>query len=210
MTSSCNRKKLLCNLLKYKAFFPTVSVIVSVSYFYSLIKISNLFSVKKLIKLCSKDKIMKLLFTLVTIFLACLVLSGCMTPAQHYQSLPSTQERELTVGIVQKEIKVGMSQADVVSALGSPNIVTRDSEGKETWVYDKVSTEYFYSKDVGGIGGGAGGGGTPGTSLILGLFGGSYQRSAGAYSQTQKTLTIIIKFDKNQKVESFSYHASKF
>ena len=139
-----------------------------------------------------------------------LILFGCMTPTQHYQTLPSTQEKELTLGILQKEIKVGMSQAEVLSVLGSPNIVTRDSEGRETWVYDKVATEYFYSKDVGGIGGGAGGGGVTGTSLILGLLGGGYQRSAGVYSQTQKTLTIIIKFDKNQKVETFSYHASKF
>ncbi|GAQ94424.1 hypothetical protein TAGGR_1604 [Thermodesulfovibrio aggregans] len=143
-------------------------------------------------------------------FVLLISLSACMTPAQHYQNLPSTQERQLTVGIVQKEIKTGMSQADVVAVLGSPNIVTRDSEGRETWVYDKVATEYFYSKDVGGVGGGAGGGGTPGTSLILGLLGGSYSREAGAYSQTQRTLTIIIKFNKEGKVETFSYHASKF
>jgi outer membrane protein assembly factor BamE (lipoprotein component of BamABCDE complex) len=138
------------------------------------------------------------------------LLSGCMTAAQHQQSLPSTKEREMTVGIVQKEIRVGMSQADVAVVLGSPNIVTRDSEGKETWIYDKIATEASYSRDSGGIGGGAGAGGVAGTTLILGLFGGSYSREVGAASTTQKTLTIIIKFDKNNKVESFSYHASKF
>ena len=41
MTSSYARKKLLCNLLKYKGFFPTVSVIVSVSYFYKAIRKLN-------------------------------------------------------------------------------------------------------------------------------------------------------------------------
>jgi len=41
MTSSYFRKKLLYKLLKYKAFFLTVSVIESVSYFYSLIKKLN-------------------------------------------------------------------------------------------------------------------------------------------------------------------------
>ncbi|MEW6675180.1 MAG: hypothetical protein AB1348_04070 [Nitrospirota bacterium] len=136
------------------------------------------------------------------------LLSGCMTAAQHQQSLPSTQEREMTVGIVQKEIRVGMSQADVATALGSPNIVTRDSEGKETWIYDKIATEASYSKSSGGIGGGAGG--VAGTTLILGLIGGGYSKEAGAMSTTQKTLTVIIKFDKNNTVESFSYHASKF
>jgi outer membrane protein assembly factor BamE (lipoprotein component of BamABCDE complex) len=129
--------------------------------------------------------------------LAFVLMSSCMTAAQHQQNLPSTQEREMTVGIVQKEIRVGMSQADVAIALGSPNIVTRDSESKETWIYDKIATEAAYSKDSGG------------TGLILALIGG-YSKEAGAVSSTQKTLTVIIKFDKNTKVESFSYHASKF
>jgi len=142
--------------------------------------------------------------------LAGVLMSGCMTAAQHQQTLHSTQEREMTVGIVQKEIRVGMSQADVATALGSPNIVTRDSEGKETWIYDKIATEASYSRDSGGLGGGAGAGGIAGTTLILGLVGGGYSKEAGATATTQKTLTVILKFNKDGKVESFSYHASKF
>jgi hypothetical protein len=46
-------------------------------------------------------------------------------------------------------------------------------------------------------------------ALILGGLGGNYSRDAGAASTTQKTLTVIIKF-KDAKVETFSYHASKF
>ncbi len=137
-------------------------------------------------------------------------MSGCMTAAEHQRSLSSTQEREMTVGIVQKEIRVGMSQADVATALGSPNIVTRDSEGKETWIYDKIATEASYSRDSGGAGGLAGGGGIAGSALILGVLTGSYSRDAGAASTTQKTLTVIIKFNKESKVDTFSYHASKF
>lgn len=136
---------------------------------------------------------------------------GCATAAQHQQELGTAQEREMTVGIVQKEIRVGMSQADVASALGSPNIVTRDSEGKETWVYDKIATEASYSQSGGGLGGGVGAGGVAGNALILGGVGGSYGKSAGAVGTTQKTLTVIIKFAKDTGlVESFSYHASKF
>ncbi len=145
-------------------------------------------------------------FSLLTV----MVISGCMTAAEHQRSLSSTQEREMTVGIVQKEIRVGMSQADVATALGSPNIVTRDSEGKETWIYDKIATEASYSKDTGGTGGVAGAGGIAGSALILGIFGGNYSRDAGASSTTQKTLTVIIKFNKESKVDTFSYHASKF
>jgi len=126
--------------------------------------------------------------------LAFVLISGCMTAAQHQQSLPTTKEREMTLGIVQKEIRVGMSQADVATALGSPNIVTKDSEGQETWIYDKIATEASYSRSHG-----------YGTILILG-----YSRDTGAASSTQKTLTVVIKFNAKNLVESFSYHASKF
>jgi hypothetical protein len=99
-----------------------------------------------------------------------------------------------------------MSQGDVATALGSPNIVTRDSEEKETWIYDKIASEVSYSRDsgsVGGVGGAAGGG-------VAGLIIGGYSKQAGAASSTQKTLTVIIKFDKVGNVESFTYHTSKF
>ena len=142
--------------------------------------------------------------------LAGVLLSGCMTAAEHQQSLSSSKDREMTVGVVQKEIRVGMSQPDVASALGSPNIVTRDSDGRETWIYDKIATEASYSRDSGGAGGLAGGGGIPGASLILGVLSGNYSRDAGASSTTQKTLTVIIKFNKDTKVETFSYHSSRF
>ena len=135
---------------------------------------------------------------------------GCMTAAQHQQELGSTHEREMTVGIVQKEIRKGMSQADVAIALGSPNIVTNDGSGKETWIYDKIATEASYSTSSGGVSGGVGAGGLAGSALILGGVGGGYSKSAGASSTTQKTLTVVIKFDGRRNVESFSYHASKF
>jgi len=144
------------------------------------------------------------------LLLAALAL-GCTSAAQHEQNLRSSKEREMTVGIVQKEIRVGMSQADVASALGSPNIVTKDGEGKETWVYDKIATEASYSRSGAGLGGAVGAGGVAGDALILGGVGGGYSKGAGAMSTTQKTLTVVIKFDKDTGlVESFSYHTSKF
>ncbi|MCH8028666.1 MAG: outer membrane protein assembly factor BamE [Candidatus Dadabacteria bacterium] len=137
-----------------------------------------------------------------------------MTAAQHQQSLGSTREREMTVGIVQKEIRVGMSQADVAQALGSPNIVTKDSVGDETWIYDKIATEasYSHSGQSEGVKAGVGAGGLLGKILILGGvgYGRSGTTAAGASATTQKTLTVIIKFDKNSRVKTFSYHASKF
>lgn len=145
-------------------------------------------------------------------------LTGCITQqsaAQHQASLGSTSEREMTVGIVQKEIRIGMSQADVATALGSPNIVTKDSAGDETWIYDKIATEASYSRSAEGesFGAGAGAGGIAGgAALILGGvgYGRSAASAAGASSSTQKTLTVVIKFAGTGLVKDFSYHASKF
>ncbi len=134
-----------------------------------------------------------------------IVLIGCATVGEHRQSVRDTSEEKLTLGVAQREIKAGMSPAEVAKVLGSPNMVTRDKEGIETWIYDKVSTEYAYSSSSGGVsalilGGGNGVGG--------GVMGGGSQGS-GASSRTQRTLTIIIKF-KNSAVSEFTYNATSF
>ena len=60
-----------------------------------------------------------------------------------------------------------------------------------------------------------------GAALILGGWpvgagamgaggGGTYERGAGAASTSQRTLTIIIKFDRDQRVRDFAYHTSRF
>jgi len=43
-----------------------------------------------------------------------------------------------------------------------------------------------------------------------GLGSASYSQGAGAQSKTQKTLTVIIKYDENKSVRDFAYHSSKF
>ncbi len=146
---------------------------------------------------------MKTVALILLIFVA-----GCMTAAEHQEALHSSKEREMTVGIVQKDIHVGMSQTEVAETLGSPNIVTKDSGGNESWVYDKIATEVSYSRDSGGILAGAGG--WIENWRLLPVGGAAYSKSAGAAAQTQKTLTVIIKFDDNGLVKTLSYHSSKF
>jgi outer membrane protein assembly factor BamE (lipoprotein component of BamABCDE complex) len=150
---------------------------------------------------------------MLTRFSLCLALAlsvGCAGAKYHRDAVSGDRESALTVGQVQREIRVGMSSAEVAAALGSPNIVTTDDERREQWVYDKISTEKAYSSDSGGIltlifGSGSindnGGGG--------GLFP-SYQGGSGAAASTQKTLTIIIKFDHAHRVRDFAYHSSTF
>jgi len=109
-------------------------------------------------------------------------------------STPEEEPDDLTVGKVQGEIKVGMDAASVAQILGSPNIVTTDEKRREVWIYDKVSSESVSTRS--GVGGG----------III--FGGS--RSRSERSKSQRTLTIIIKFDEEKKVRDFAYNYSQF
>ncbi len=111
------------------------------------------------------------------------------------QGVPSAQqERDITVGVVQREIKKGMSGEEVAIALGSPNIVSKDDSDKEVWIWDKIASEVTYNESTSGY-------------FVI-LAGGS-SRSSSA-SVTQRTLTIVITFDTNSKVEKVTYHQSKF
>jgi len=49
-----------------------------------------------------------------------------------------------------------------------------------------------------------------GLGSVVGLGGANADRSAGAASTSQRTLTVIIKFDNDKKVRDFAYHTSKF
>lgn len=145
---------------------------------------------------------------LMTVLLLGLV--GCVNAARNTAELHSTNEREMTVGIVQREIRRGMSQASVAEALGSPNIVTRDSSGRETWLYDKIASEASYSNSRGSAGGLLGAAASVGSVLLLGLGGGDYEKSTGASATTQRTLTVVVKFDDRNLVDTATYHSSRF
>jgi hypothetical protein len=112
----------------------------------------------------------------------------------------------LTVGTVQREIRVGLTSAEVIDVLGAPNVVATDPERNEIWVYDKVATETVYSSSSGGVAALIlGGGGDVGGGAL-----GNVERSAGATARTQRTLTIVIRFDADARVRDFAYRASQF
>ena len=139
-------------------------------------------------------------------FLLITLVTGCQSAAVHKQQVQDDSSDRVTVGKVQKEIRIGMSGADVAQVLGSPNIVSTDEERREVWIYDKIATDHAYSESRGGV-----------SALILGWGGsvagaasGNVSSSAGASSTSQRTLTIIIKFDKEGIVRDFAYHTSRF
>jgi outer membrane protein assembly factor BamE (lipoprotein component of BamABCDE complex) len=135
-----------------------------------------------------------------------LLLAAAAGPAIGDEKGQAPAEREFTLGLVQKDLKVGMNQTEVVSALGSPNMVTRNGQGREAWVYDKVASEArLHSTSVNG---GAGGMGAAGPALIAGFVGGHVRDDKSV--TTQKTLTVVVRFSADGAVESFTFHASRF
>lgn len=142
--------------------------------------------------------------TLAALFIT--LLSACQPAAYHRAQVQDDSAERLTVGKVQREIRVGMSGADVAQVLGSPNIVSTDDQRREVWIYDKIATDRVYSSSSGGV-----------NALILGFggaaaggLGGGGSSSAGASSTSQRTMTVIVKYDDQGKVRDFAYHTSRF
>jgi len=86
-----------------------------------------------------------------------------------------------------------MSGADVIQALSSPNIVTTDKDGLETWVYDKISTEYEYV-----------------TAQDNGWLLSPRDQSSGVSTSSQRTLIVVIKFDQDRKIKNLQYRQTTY
>jgi outer membrane protein assembly factor BamE (lipoprotein component of BamABCDE complex) len=102
-------------------------------------------------------------------------------------------DKKMTLGMVQKELHKGMRQDEVAASLGSPNIVTQDKEGRETWIYDKIATQVRSS--------GAGG------FLFFCSTGADY---VSRKDVSQQALTVVVKYNSEKEVDLISYHSSRF
>lgn len=122
---------------------------------------------------------------------------GCASVTQQAQDVAAASAAgdRVTVGTVQREIRVGMSSAEVVTALGSPNIVSTDELRREVWVYDRIATESVVSSTSGGV-----------NALFLAGVG----ARSGVARTSQRTLTIIVRYDEQSRVRDFSYRSSSF
>jgi outer membrane protein assembly factor BamE (lipoprotein component of BamABCDE complex) len=119
------------------------------------------------------------------------LLTGCLNPQDVHNSVKGDDKSTISVGVAQRNIKVGMTSAAVAEVLGSPNIVSTDEESREVWIYDRVTTSVRASAANGPL------------TLVVG-------GAAAASERSQSTLTIIVKFDKAGKVRDLAYHTSKF
>lgn len=99
-------------------------------------------------------------------------------------AIPSRQleTQKTTLGSVQSRVRVGASSEDVILALSSPNIVTSNPDGTETWVYDKISSESEYATGY----------------------------NSGVSVKSTRTLIVVIKFNKSSQVESVQYRQTSY
>ena len=129
--------------------------------------------------------------------------------------LPPLGHAQLTLGVVQSQIKKGMDQSEVAIALGAPNMVTQDAKGNETWIYDKLSTTVAESAQSQGQRQKSKANAGIGIPFIFGLGGSSSQSHfdnsrSGTTTQSSKTLTVIIKFDEEKRVSKIRFNQSAF
>lgn len=128
----------------------------------------------------------------VVLCMVLIFLDGCATADKDRNS-------NFTHANVQRVLKKGVTtQQQVIEVFGAPNITTTDANNHEVWTYQKHS--------VGGESIEAGGG-------VLGVVPGAVGAggSAGsAYSQSSKTMTLIIKFDEKKVVIDFQSMYSSF
>ena len=152
--------------------------------------------------------VVRLKINLLASLLLLLLLPSCVTNPPRIDTVidvPASQSSKLTLGKVQQTLKKGMMKDEVIANLGSPNMVTRDRNGLETWIYDKLSTERSRSNNSDSLGGVIGASsGSFGVGIGMGT-----SNSVSQEIQSQKTLTVIIKF-KDNLLEEFSYSASSF
>ncbi len=109
--------------------------------------------------------------------------SGCAYQAP-LATIPARQieTQKITLGSVQRFVKKGAASGDVINALGSPNIVTTNQDGTETWVYDKIVAE---------------------AEMASG-------QNTAVTTRSTRTMIVTIKFDKNQKVDTVAYRQTSY
>lgn len=123
---------------------------------------------------------------------AAFALSACATtapaPVDHRNSA-------LTQGNVQMNLAVGeTTKAQVLEVFGAPNITTRDAAGQEVWTFQRHATVAQSSQ---------------GSNYWTILFAGGGNSAAG-FSQSTRTMTLIIKFDQRDIVSDFRSRTSDF
>ena len=129
---------------------------------------------------------------LITVLLAGIAVAGCVQT----QTKPvTTRNSELTHGNVQMNIKKGeTTQTQILETFGAPNITSIDASGQEVWTYQRMATVAQSSAS---------------SSYWTVILAGGTNTAAG-FEQSQRTMTLIIKFDEKKVVSDFRSRSSEF
>jgi hypothetical protein len=110
------------------------------------------------------------------------LLSACVQAPLAVIPARQVETQKITLGNVQRLVKVGASNTEVIEALSSPNIVTTNKDGTETWVYDKIMTE---------------------AESAVGS-------NSSVSVRSTRTMIVVIKFDKASRVETVQYRQTSY
>ncbi len=135
-------------------------------------------------------------FKLLPLLLLSFLPTSCTPTQQGLGQGPTAEERNpLTHGNVQLHLKVGTtSQAQVLEVFGPPDIASIDGSGKEVWTYKKSASVSRSRTGSGGF------------FLLLG----GYNRSTSSAENTQRRMTLLIKFNEQKIVSDFKSRTSSF
>ena len=86
------------------------------------------------------------------------------------------------------------TKVEGLEKFGSPNVVTRDGQGKEVWTYQRAIQAS--QRDA--------------VSGFWTLFLVGQSRHQGAFENTSRMITLIIKFNSHDVVEDFNSRTSNF
>jgi hypothetical protein len=125
----------------------------------------------------------------------------------------------LSYGMVTSRVQKGVTtQAELIDLFGGPNIATTDSDGLETWVYERTASQSEISQE------GSQDVNESSQTNRLGVFFGigtsvketkgsdTHAKSTSNTSVTHsiKTLTVIIKFNKDKTVRDYNVRTANF
>ncbi|MDR3117144.1 MAG: hypothetical protein LBT98_01035 [Puniceicoccales bacterium] len=119
-------------------------------------------------------------FALLACCAGLLLASGCRT-------VPGDGTKSTAIG-VERLLREGMSDGEVIAVLGIPNSIGREGDGGELWNYDRVQAR--------------GNSPSTGTTLHLVLFG--LGRKISHPFRGPRTLAVGVHFDPSMRVKYFT------
>jgi outer membrane protein assembly factor BamE (lipoprotein component of BamABCDE complex) len=118
--------------------------------------------------------------------------TACGSTGTSNQSIDNSN---LTHGQVQLTLKKGVTtKAQVLETFGAPNITTIDSAEREVWTYQRNASVANSSSSS-----------SFGTVFLF-----SSSSTAAGFEQSSRTVTLIIKFDDQDKVVDFKSRSTSF